>query len=64
MDNECYIRDWGQGLMAGGFVTPGKPVFTKGIPYPAEFTSLPEDWDAFRKQQFSSILKIWYLKYT
>ncbi|KAJ8041737.1 Pyruvate dehydrogenase phosphatase regulatory subunit, mitochondrial [Holothuria leucospilota] len=48
LDNECYIRDWGQGLMAGGFVTPGKPVFTKGIPYPAEFTSLPEDWDAFR----------------
>ncbi|XP_071824604.1 pyruvate dehydrogenase phosphatase regulatory subunit, mitochondrial-like [Apostichopus japonicus] len=48
LDNDCYIRDWGEGFMVGGFAVKGKPVHTNGIPHPAEFASLPEDWDHFR----------------
>ena len=48
-DGYIYLREWGGGILGGGFEPMGKPVFHDGIPPKFEFELLDEDWDQFRK---------------
>ena len=49
VDHQLYLREWGGGLMVGGFEPKPKPIFTHGIPDKFEYQLLPEDWDQFRE---------------
>ncbi|XP_065914699.1 pyruvate dehydrogenase phosphatase regulatory subunit, mitochondrial-like [Dysidea avara] len=48
MDGCVYFREWGGGILAGGFEPLSKPIFTDGVPTPFEYQLLPEDWDHFQ----------------
>ncbi|CAL1532543.1 unnamed protein product [Lymnaea stagnalis] len=47
-DGQVYFREWGGGMLAGGFESNAKTVFHKGIPEKFEFQLLHEDWDHFQ----------------
>ncbi|KAK2189458.1 hypothetical protein NP493_106g05056 [Ridgeia piscesae] len=47
-DGYIYLREWGGGILGGGFEPMGKPVFHDGIPPKFEFELLNEDWDQFQ----------------
>ena len=51
VDHSVYVREWGGGLMVGGFEPKAKPIFTYGIPDKFEYQLLPEDWDQFSEQK-------------
>ena len=48
-DHYIYIREWSEGVMAGGFAHNGKPVYTDGKPPVSEYTTLQEEWEIFGK---------------
>ena len=50
-DGHVYVREWGGGILGGGFEPLGKPVFHEGIPDKFEHQLLPEDWDHFRESR-------------
>ena len=47
VDHRVYLREWGGGLMLGGFEPKAKPIFTHSIPDTFEYQLLPKDWDQF-----------------
>ncbi len=46
-DSFTYIREWGTGLLVGGFEPKSKPIWTEGVPENFEFGLLPDDYDHF-----------------
>ncbi len=46
-DSFTYFREWGTGLLVGGFEPRSKPIWTKGVPEDFAFSLLPDDIDHF-----------------
>jgi len=46
-DSFTYIREWGTGLLVGGFEPKAKPIWTEDVPEDFEFGLLPDDYDHF-----------------
>ena len=46
-DSFTYFREWGTGLLVGGFEPEAKPIWTEGVPPNFEFNLLPDDYDHF-----------------
>lgn len=46
-DGYTYFREWGGGLLAGGFEPQGKPCFVDGVPDDFAFRLFGEDWEHF-----------------
>lgn len=46
-DSFTYFREWGTGLLVGGFEPKSKPIWTEGVPEHFEFGLLPDDYDHF-----------------
>jgi hypothetical protein len=46
-DSFTYFREWGTGLLVGGFEPRSKPIWTKGVPEDFAFSLLPDDLDHF-----------------
>eukprot|EP01136_Pigoraptor_vietnamica_P037311 Opistho-1_new@105106 len=57
-DGYTYFREWGGGLVAGGFEPKCKPVFHNGIPKPFEFELLQDDWDHFSVLMDEILLRV------
>ncbi|XP_033102420.1 pyruvate dehydrogenase phosphatase regulatory subunit, mitochondrial-like isoform X2 [Anneissia japonica] len=57
-DGRIYIVEWSQGLLCGCFEAKAKPIFSKGIPTPFMFESLPPDWDQFQPALDSFLLRV------
>jgi hypothetical protein len=48
-DNDAftYFREWGEGLLVGGFEPHAKPIWTEGVPQNFAFNLLPDDPEHF-----------------
>ena len=46
-DSFTYFREWGTGLLVGGFEPHAKPIWTGGVPEDFAFSLLPDDVDHF-----------------
>ena len=49
-DSHTYFREWGTGLLVGGFEPKAKPLWTGGVPENFAFSLLPDDQDHFIEQ--------------
>ena len=49
-DSFTYFREWGTGLLVGGFEPKAKPLWTAGVPRDFAFSLLPDDVDHFVEQ--------------
>ena len=52
-----YYREWGSGILAGGYEPKSKPCFHEGIPKPYEYMLIQEDWDHFREKRSQCQIK-------
>lgn len=46
-DSYSYVREWGEGLLVGGFEANAKPIWTRGVPDDFAFGLLEDDLDHF-----------------
>jgi 4-methylaminobutanoate oxidase (formaldehyde-forming) len=46
-DAYAYFREWGEGLLVGGFELEAKPIWTEGVPKNFAFNLLPDDPEHF-----------------
>ena len=49
-DSYTYFREWGTGLLVGGFEAQAKPIWTSGVPPDFAFSLLPDDQEHFIEQ--------------
>ena len=49
-DSYTYFREWGTGMLVGGFEPNAKPIWTAGPPADFAFSLLPDDQDHFIDQ--------------